>query len=326
MSYRYPFTPYPNGWFRLAYSHEVAPGAILRTAALGQELIVFRGEDGRAAVLDAFCPHLGADLSAGGRVVGDTVACPFHRWQFAGDGRCVKIPYCDKIPKKAVTRAWPTCERDGVLYFYYDAEGRPPAFEVPVGPFRADCAWSRPMYFRWRIRMHVQEVVENAVDTAHFPVVHAYAKPPVIDTLETNGASFTVQLTTQRHGMNFVGPSPITISYHGMGVTHAHLTAKLGGKLSIEAGVILNTTPVDEEHCEITIVARHRKSWNPLWNAILRPAMQHEIRSDFANDIPIWEAKRYHERPVLSAADGPIHVLRKWARQFYAEPPAARCG
>ena len=55
-----------------------------------------------------------ADLSVGGRVVGNTVACPFHNWQFAGDGRCVKIPYCDKIPKKAATRAWPVCERDDV--------------------------------------------------------------------------------------------------------------------------------------------------------------------------------------------------------------------
>jgi phenylpropionate dioxygenase-like ring-hydroxylating dioxygenase large terminal subunit len=315
--YRYPFTPYPNGWFRLAYSHQVPRGTIRRLSALGQELIVFRGDDGRVAVLDAYCPHLGADLSAGGKVVGNVVACPFHNWQFAADGQCVKIPYCEKIPKKAATRAWPVCERDGVVYFYFDAEGRPPAFEVPAGPFRDDAEWSAPMFFEWRIRMHIQEVVENAVDTAHFPEVHAYAKPPVIERLQTDGASFTVDLATQRFGMNFVGPSPISIRYTGMGVTHAHLTARLVGRFGIEAGVILNTTPVDEEHCTITIMARYRKSWNPLWNALLRPIMQREIRADFENDIPIWEAKRYHERPLLSKADGPIHVIRKWCQQFY---------
>jgi nitrite reductase/ring-hydroxylating ferredoxin subunit len=320
--YRYPFTPYPNGWFRLAYSHEVARGAIVRVSAAGQELIVFRGKDGVASVLDAHCPHLGADLSAGGKVVDNTVMCPFHSWQFAPDGQCVKIPNCDRIPKKAVLRAWPVRERDGVVYFYYDAEGRAPAFDVPEGPYRQGVSWSRPMYFKWRIRMHIQEVVENAVDTAHFPVVHAYARPPVIEKLETNGPSFTVQLTTQRFGMNFVGPSPMTISYHGMGVTHAHVMAKLGNKLGIETGVILNTTPVDQEHCEITIMARFRKSWNPLWNTILRPIMQHEIRNDFRNDIPIWEAKRYYEKPMLSAADGPIQVLRKWCRQFYSDAAA----
>ena len=103
--YRYPFTPYPNGWFRLAYSHEVARSSIRRISAVGQELIVFRGEDGRAHVLDAHCLHLGADLAAGGKVEGNIVVCPFHNWQFAGDGQCVKIPHCEKIPKKAVTRA-----------------------------------------------------------------------------------------------------------------------------------------------------------------------------------------------------------------------------
>jgi nitrite reductase/ring-hydroxylating ferredoxin subunit len=317
--YRYPFTPYPNGWFRLAYSHEVPRGKIHRVNACGQELIVFRGDDDRAAVLDAFCPHLGADLSAGGKVVGNAVACPFHNWQFAGDGKCVKIPYCERIPKKAALRAWPTTERDGVIYFYFDAEGREPAFEVPDGPFRRDASWSRPMFFKWRIRMHIQEVVENAVDTAHFPEVHAYAKPPVIERLETNGPSFTIKLQTQRFGMNFIGASPIEIKYTGMGVTHAHMTAKLGNKLEIEAGVILNTTPIDDEHCEVTIMARHRKSWNPLWNLILRPFMQHEIRTDFANDIPIWESKRYFEKPLLSKADGPIHTIRTWCRQFYTE-------
>jgi nitrite reductase/ring-hydroxylating ferredoxin subunit len=332
MSYRYPFTPYPNGWYRLCYGHELAPSTILRRTALGQELIVFRGEDGRAAVLDAFCPHLGADLSVGGRVIGNNVACPFHQWQFAGDGRCVKIPYCEKIPKKAVTRAWPTCERDDVVYVWYDAAGRAPTFEVPSGPFRPEVTWNRPLYFKWRIRMHVQEVVENAVDTAHFPVVHAYETPPTIESLVTNGPSFTVQLVAQRKGMNFVGPSPITISYHGMGVTHAHLTAKLAGKLGIETGVILNTTPIDQEHCEIAIYARQKRTWNPLWDALVRPFMRHEISKDFANDIPIWEAKRYYDKPVLSGGDGPIHVLRKWCKQFYGEEartgerPAASAG
>src|SRR4029079_12900347 len=105
----------------------------------------------------------------------------------------------------------------------------------------------------------------------------------------------------------------------GWGWPRGSLSAKLGNKLSIDAGVILNTTPVDEEHCEITIMARHRKTSNPAWNAIIRPFMQHEIRNDFKNDIPIWEAKRYFEKPLLSKADGPIHVIRSWCRQFYTD-------
>ncbi len=65
---------------------------------LGRDLVAFRGEDGRARVLDAFCAHLGAHLGVGGTVVGNAVRCPFHAWCWDGDGNCVEVPYAKKIP------------------------------------------------------------------------------------------------------------------------------------------------------------------------------------------------------------------------------------
>ena len=61
---------------------------------LGEHFVVFRTEKGVASVLDAYCPHLGAHLGIGSRVIGDCVECPFHGWQFRGeDGQCIAIPY-----------------------------------------------------------------------------------------------------------------------------------------------------------------------------------------------------------------------------------------
>lgn len=63
----------------------------------GEQVAVFRGHTGEAHVVDAYCPHLGANLAAGGRVLGDCIECPFHGWQFQGsDGKCVRIPYAEK--------------------------------------------------------------------------------------------------------------------------------------------------------------------------------------------------------------------------------------
>ena len=43
-------------------------------AALGQNFAIFRGQTSNEAyVLDAYCSHLGADLSAGGKVIGEVV-------------------------------------------------------------------------------------------------------------------------------------------------------------------------------------------------------------------------------------------------------------
>lgn len=63
----------------------------------GEQVAVFRSQEGKAYVVDGYCPHLGANLAVGGRVVGNCIECPFHGWQFQGsDGKCVKIPYAEK--------------------------------------------------------------------------------------------------------------------------------------------------------------------------------------------------------------------------------------
>ena len=196
--YRYPFTPYPNSWYRIAYSDELPIGGILRVSYLGEELVVYRGVNSEPHILDAYCPHLGADLSAGGKVVNNTIACPFHDWRFDGAGHCVEIPYCDEIPHKAKIHSWPVCEKAGAIYVYYHAENKAPDFQLPEGPFCEDIPWNTPIKLSWKIRMHIQEVAENAVDISHFPKVHAYAGLPDIENLEFNGPSFSVKLNSNK--------------------------------------------------------------------------------------------------------------------------------
>ena len=64
-------------------------------------------------MFDAYCPHLGAHLGRGGKVIGTDLQCPFHAWQFNGDGKCVRVPYANKIPAKAEVKSWPVLERNG---------------------------------------------------------------------------------------------------------------------------------------------------------------------------------------------------------------------
>ena len=64
--------------------------------ATGKNLAVFRGEDGKANVIDAYCPHNGANLAVGGVVKDNCLECPFHGWRFQGDGKCVHIPYTEQ--------------------------------------------------------------------------------------------------------------------------------------------------------------------------------------------------------------------------------------
>jgi nitrite reductase/ring-hydroxylating ferredoxin subunit len=146
---------------------------------LGRRLVAFRTESGRLAVLHASCSHLGADLGRGS-VVGETIRCPFHHWQYGTDGRCTRIPAQVTIPSFARQMTYPVVERHGYVFlfnapeplfplpFFFDA--RPEDF-VAVRPFRfvADCPWYM--------------LAANGFDAEHFEAVHdrRLIGPPVVD-------------------------------------------------------------------------------------------------------------------------------------------------
>lgn len=313
--YRYPFTPFPNGWFRIAYSSDLKKGAVTPIQALGKELVLFRGEDGKPRVLDAHCPHLGAHLGYGGQVKGNEIACPFHDWSFNGDGECTHIPYCEKLPKKARIAPHRVCEKNGLIFIYHHAQGEAPDHYLPTLPETDSKRWGGFVKFHWNVRVHIQEVAENALDLPHFEKVHAYMDIPALSQFDIDKHMFTINVQAKRKVMGIVGKSEMEITYHGLGVVHATVKTR-----PIELKVILTTTPVDLEHVDIHIAVLYRKNRIPMRNVIVEHYLKKEIAIDFAHDIPLWENKKYFDRPVLCKDDGPIMQVRKWARQFYSEP------
>lgn len=114
---------YPNGWFFLTLSIDLPVKEVKNVQVLGEHLVLFRGEDGSAHVLDAYCPHLGANISIGGVVKGNCIQCPFHGWCFEGyTGTCVDIPYSDTVPQFAKIKSWNSLEINGRIYVWYHAE------------------------------------------------------------------------------------------------------------------------------------------------------------------------------------------------------------
>lgn len=55
--------PFPNGWYRLAASREIKPGKAKHIDCLGENFVVFRSQESNDVfVLDAYCPHMGANI------------------------------------------------------------------------------------------------------------------------------------------------------------------------------------------------------------------------------------------------------------------------
>ena len=157
---------YPNGWFNILCSYQLARGESKSVTALGMQLAAFRGDDGVAYVLDAYCPHLGANLGCGGVVRDNCIECPFHGWRFRGDdGKCVNIPYTEKVPEVARTKSWPVVEMNGMIFIWYHAEKVEPYWmpEEVEEITRGD--WKCTGMTEQHINCHVEVKRENDEET-----------------------------------------------------------------------------------------------------------------------------------------------------------------
>jgi 3-ketosteroid 9alpha-monooxygenase subunit A len=305
-------TTYPRGWFVAAFSSEIGPGQVKPLRYFGEKLVAFRGEDGTVHILDGYCAHMGADLGAGGVVVGDSIRCPFHAWRYCGTGECVEIPYAKKIPPKAKQRAWTTREVNGVVLVWHDERGAAPDFEIPTIAEFGSPEWMPWSTSQYAIRTHPREIVENLADRGHFPAVHRTE----IDEFEFTVAGHTATQVVKGRahlpggGVDQFGSST---TYHGPGF----LLMRMNGLM--QNYMIVAHTPVDVGNLELRMGVMLKNHPRGDMQKIAGLYMAN-LKSGFEDDIRIWENKLYREVPVLCDGDGPIAQLRRWYRQFYVAP------
>jgi phenylpropionate dioxygenase-like ring-hydroxylating dioxygenase large terminal subunit len=161
----------PNQWYAVMESHEVPGGKPLGVTRLGEKLVFWRDRRGQVICQRDFCPHRGAALS-GGKVLGDTLECPFHGFRYDTAGGCRLIPANGKeapISKEIRLISYPTYEAHGFVFMWW---GEPRA-ELPPPRFFDDltgdlsCTTTRVVW-----HTHYSRAIENQLDVAHLPFVH----------------------------------------------------------------------------------------------------------------------------------------------------------
>jgi len=125
---------FTQSWFPICLASAVKPGAISGFDFLDGRVVVWRGDDGRAHVTSAFCPHMGASLEAG-QVVGDRVRCAFHHWEYRADGRCARTAIGDEPPRSACLFVFPSMEKYGVIWAF---NGERALYGIPSFPHPTD--------------------------------------------------------------------------------------------------------------------------------------------------------------------------------------------
>ena len=289
---------------------------------LGRDLVLYRQggrqggrHAGRVVALDDVCVHRGGSL-AGGVVADGCVRCPYHGWRFDEGGRCVEIPANPPgtpIPLRARVGAYPSVERYGFVWVFMgdlpEAE-RPP---IPSFPEFDAPGW-RPIWGEFAWNAHYARVVENGLDFAHGPFVHArsFGNPdePVVDEHEvftdafSGHASLAVPASrpTGLWRLLYRGARPrvpVTLSFHLPNVVRIDLRPSDKWRIII----FDSNVPVDETHTRTLWVAQ-RNFFTGAWADGDARRRTVEI---FEEDRPVVEAIR----PVIPAFDAAGELPQK---------------
>ena len=190
-------------WHPVAFSEDLKD-LPRRIRVMGEDLVVFRDKSGRVGLLELHCSHRGTSLEFG--VVSERgIRCCYHGWLYDVDGRILETPaegerstYRDRV----YHGAYPTVERDGLVFAYMGPPERKP-------PFRELDTFSLPGYRCLPGRRHHTpcnwlQIKENCMDPAHLAFLHTII----------SGAQFTpafgilppTEFVSTSCGMAYVSP------------------------------------------------------------------------------------------------------------------------
>ncbi|WP_037369849.1 Rieske 2Fe-2S domain-containing protein [Amycolatopsis orientalis] len=323
-----PPARYARGWHCLGLADSFRDGKPHAVQAFGTKLVVFADSAGKLNVLDGYCRHMGGDLTQGS-VKGDEVACPFHDWRWAGNGKCKSIPYAKRVPLRARTRSWQVLEENKQLFVWHDPEGNPPPEHVVIprveGAFSDE--WSNWTWDSILIEnANCREIIDNVVDMAHFFYIH-YAFPTYFKNvfeghiatqyLNTKGrpdmgmaSNYGGEENLLRSEASYFGPSYminwLVNSFQGFEIENVLINCHYPvspTSFVLQWGIMVKKMPgISDEHAD-KIAQKLAKG----------------IGVGFLQDVEIWKNKTKIDNPLLCEEDGPVYQLRRWYEQFYVD-------
>eukprot|EP01117_Protostelium_nocturnum_P019242 TRINITY_DN8296_c0_g1_i1.p1 TRINITY_DN8296_c0_g1~~TRINITY_DN8296_c0_g1_i1.p1 ORF type:complete len:437 (+),score=97.11 TRINITY_DN8296_c0_g1_i1:26-1336(+) len=315
--------PFPKlGWYRIAWVWDLPrENTMHRVDCLGKNLLLIRGKDGKVSCLDAYCPHLGAEL-AGGMLKekdGETcIECPFHGWMFKTDGSCASVPYTDTIPTSAKVKRYEILEQNDMILFWNDEN--PASYQPIYVPQISNGQMKYHGVAEYNVSCHVQEIPENGADVEHLGFLHTPMFGPFLynwsaewsvhpENPQCSRIDMKTWFTCFGYRIPLLWVNPRVVQ-NGPGLVFLDLKMPIGNMYSIET-----VTPLKPMLQRLTHVI-YCDWWIPRFVAKLA---FYGLVNQLERDIPIWNAKTYQDKPSLAKTEGSILKFRRWFKQFYGD-------
>nr|CAD7260913.1 unnamed protein product [Timema shepardi] len=326
---------YPNGWFVLLESDDLRAGQVKHVAALGENFAIFRTQEGVAHVLNAYCPHLGANMGVGGSVHGDCLECPFHSWRFSGvDGKCTSISYSEKVPEFARVKKWTSYEVNSFIFIWFHAENEEPTwYPEPIQPIQ-EKKWVYRGRNEFYVNSHIQEIPENGGDVAHLAAVHG---PSIFNGSDLRLGQRLLWSFTHHEWVAKWDPNTEPGKTHTATMLLKH-EIRFFNKISL-IGMDVRAEQIGPSYVELHMETSFGKMILLQCITPLEPMLQKVVHRlycppllylygsiviwgesiMFERDVMVWNHKTYIEKPLLVREDRNIARHRRWYSQFYTE-------
>lgn len=237
-------------WWPVAMSDDIKDKpALIRV--LGEDLVLFRLDDGSVGLIGAICAHRCANLGLG-RIEKDGLRCVYHGWKYDKNGNLLEVPGqpdLQKVQEKIKHPAYKVREDFGLVFAYLGPDPAPllPQYDFVVGEGDRAVDFlgvSEGNWIRW---------VEGGIDPNHVSFLHGdvggmddvAAVPDKIGFVPTDYGLY--------HQAWRPGGEPDTTFYREhhfvfpvMGVTGAGQRRIEGGNATPSATGILWFTPIDD--------------------------------------------------------------------------------
>ncbi len=276
-------------WYAVAKSVQVKPGRPHAVRALGRNLVLWRGRDGRLNCLEDYCPHRGARLSRG-EVIGDHIACRYHGVTLDGSGTIVRVPAMPDcaLEGRRPAESFPVAESSDAIFVYFTSgcAGAPLPLELPA-EFN-DPEWTSILCVSpWDC--NYRYALDNLADPMHGSYLHADSFTLAFGAkqdqmrIERTATGFIVARVGQQ-GENFDWTEMVTQTpapYCRLDIPYP-AAAGPGGPFRI----IGFTTPVDEQSCLVffwrmrRVTGLAREVWRFLYRATLEQRHWHVLEQD----------------------------------------------
>jgi len=310
-----------NEWFPVAHTAAVEPGSWHPFELLDERYLLARGNDGEVLVSRDTCPHRGAQLTLGS-FDGEQIQCGYHGWRYDMTGRCVHQPaHPDRTPT-APSGLRPIGVQQG-YGFWWVCTGDQPR-QLPRSAAHAEnpdlTIWLEPAV----VHTSGPRIIENFLDQAHFPFVHAGYLGQVPNTAvgryRVEVVDGELRLTDcvfwqPRPGPGITEGGEVAYEYsvsHPYAATLTKMPQESGGGDQAGFTILIVASPITETSC---VVWRSTVVRDPDFDPEAQRAFNDLI---FNQDKPILESQRPQLLPidprqeVHQPADAGSLAYRKW--------------